>query len=108
MQCEIEALTLLIEEVSNRFPWLDGGEFLLPNLRDLHSSPNTSNHEVTGSPQALRLHVVSAGIFLPWRNLFKDLETSPRDLSPRKGKSLLLFFETSISQRAHQDFLKLY
>lgn len=42
LHCEIEALTLLIEEVSNRFPWLDGGGFLLPNLRDLHSSPNTS------------------------------------------------------------------
>ena len=42
LQCEIEALTLLIEEVSNRFPWLDGGGFLLPNFHDLHNSPNIS------------------------------------------------------------------
>lgn len=52
--------------------------------------------EMTGSPQALWWRVTSTGIFLPWRELFEDLETSPQDLSPRKGKRRILFNLQSI------------
>lgn len=92
LQCEIEALTLLIEEVSNTFPRLDGVGFLLPNLRDLHRSLKTSNVGWRWVPKALSFHIVSIGVFLPWRDLLEDMETSPQNLYPRKEKKSTLFF----------------